>query len=336
MFAVSVMIVGLGFMGMNHLGNLKTLESEGLVQIVSVVDCDTRRLESIDVPGYAEIEEALAHTDPDIAVICTNTKTHLAVLKQLTEHSPQMAIFIEKPLAPSSAEAEEAIKMLEGRKVTCGYLFRESPAAQAAIDHVKQCQLTVERVRTVWQKNRMEKGPPRPSEGVHIDEATHPIDLIVNGILPQLGYPVGDITIESVSAKRESQVGIPIVDRKMQESLYANDPDKLDPVAEVEYCLRVGEIPIEGFSSFAKGPQIREITLECSQQVTLTMRFDHQGGDELEIATSGVKNILSFPAPNKLLAEWRTFLNPTDKNSWKISQLQDMLLDVQLTEALAP
>ena len=131
-------------------------------------------------------------------------------------------ILVEKPLVANSREGEIIQKLYAEHKgcISSGYLFRQSPIISAGITYFNEYALTVKRILTVWQKNRMQKGPPRPSEGVHIDEATHPIDLIVNCILPQLGIREESVTILRASCKRQSEVG-QIVDQKKQEELYA-------------------------------------------------------------------------------------------------------------------
>jgi predicted dehydrogenase len=325
------MIVGLGFMGSNHLNNLKALEAEGKVHIVALVDSDADRLKNRDIYTNTNLQNAIQDIHPDIVCICTNTKTHFSLIDEVLELAPDAALFVEKPLAANSSEAEQLLPRLQHTVVNCGYLFRESPAVEAAIRYIKEHSLVLEKIDTVWQKNRMEKGPARPSAGVHIDEATHPIDLVL-AMLRELGYKTDDATIEEATNRRESEVGIAIVDRAMQNALYADEPDKLDPIAEVTYRLRAAGIPIEGFSSFAKGPQKREIALTCTEGTMVRLRFDSGNADHLEIGST----VLTFPAPNKLLSEWRTFLQyvETGENSWKVPTVQDMLFDIRITEAL--
>ncbi len=327
---IKILLVGLGFMGSNHLKNLQILEAEGKVQVVALVDQDAERLKNPSLPTYTDLTQAFLETKPDIVCIATSTKSHYQILKTLAELSSSTAILVEKPLTATSAQAEEIIPSLKNRVVSCGYLFRESPAVEEAIEYLRGHPIS--KIQTIWQKNRMEKGPPRPSEGVHIDEATHPIDLVMSDILPRLGY-TEKVVLEKWSSKRESEVGISIVDRKMQEALYADEPSKLDPVAEVEALLRVGTIPIVTFSSFAKGPQRREIQITCTDGVRLVVRFDEKGKDWLETPI-GVK---SYPAGMKLLDEWRTFLHTyeTGEKSPKSATLEDMLVDIQFTEKLA-
>ena len=116
-----------------------------------------------------------------------------------------------------------------------------------------------------------------------------------------------------------------------------DDPLKLDPVAEVEYEIDVGDIRVSGFSSFVRAPQRREIRLECIDGTTLFFEFDISSGDRLsKISSSGETTCLYEQRDDKLMLEWDSFLNycTTGERSYRIQTLSDMLFDIRITEAL--
>jgi predicted dehydrogenase len=333
-----VMIVGHGFMGANHRNKIEALEH---TRLAGIVDTDPSR-EVKGVPFYHSVEEGFKSLNPDIIVISSNSKTHFDVLSRICKLSTSVGkfphILMEKPLVANGKQAVEAKQLLEKYpgKMSGGYLFRQSPIVADAVEYMKKEGCTIQKVTTLWQKDRVLKGPVRPSEGVHIDEATHPADLIINCILPQMGIDADSVTILDSSYKRQSVVG-PIVDQKKQEELYKDEPEKLDPVAEVSYSLDVGGIPVSGFSSFKKGPQRREIEITLSDQSTLFLEFDVAGYDRLyRLEGMKGKTLISEHKCDKLMLEWEAFLEycETGKKSFRTQTLTDMVFDVHLTEGL--
>jgi predicted dehydrogenase len=337
-----VSIIGHGYMGDNHRRKVEALETHGKARLVCVVDRDSARLTNLNVPTYLSLEEAYEKTLPDIVAICTNTKTHATLLERthaLSERFKNLThVLVEKPLAANSKEGKAVQELYSEHRgcLSSGYLFRQSPIISVGIGDLKRNALEVTSIHAIWQKDRVQKGPPRPSEGVHIDEATHPIDLVVNCILPQLGIQVDGVTILRSSCKRQSEVG-QIVDQEKQQELYADDPSKLDPVAEVEYELNVGGVPFTGLASFVRTPQRRELTLKCNDGTTFFFEFDTLNGDRLsKTSSSGERACLCEQKTDKLMLEWEAFLNycTTGEKSYRIQTPSDMLFDICLTEAL--
>ncbi len=342
---LKVLIVGFGFMGENHFNNLKEIEKDGIVSIAGVIDNDSSRLsnkklESIADRCFENIERAYASNNSyDIVVVVTNTTTHHAIIGELfkcclKENKPFPALFVEKPLVETTQQAETIIQSLQskgfGKTVpfTCGYLFRESPALDEAIKYFKDKSLNILKVRTIWQKLRDTK---RPSAGVHIDEATHPIDVLVNYLFPVLGLPNQKVSLKVL--KREYSKTI--VNEALQAKFYG--PEHI-PLATVDYTLTVGDISIEGHSSFKEAPQRREIWLECDKNTLIKIAFDDNKADSFTAYISGKEaDSRLFKEPNKLLLEWQTFLNSQKSsavNSPKIPSLHDTFVDIKITEAL--
>lgn len=335
----SVLIVGNGFMGVNHLKNLEMLQEENLVRVAGIVDSDSNRLKNLSYLTFTDLHEACQKLDPDIVVVASNTKTHFDVIQTILNSCKKEklpALFIEKPLVETSEQARELIQILENEgypkhhPIICGYLFRFSPIVEEAIRYVKHHNLTIEGIEVRWQKQRV---PTRPSAGVHMDEATHPIDLILNFLLPELGIAAKPVSLSCLSRKWDAS----IIDKKQQQSLYADQPEKLLPLAEVEFEMNIANLTIHSLSSFMRPPQIREVALNCSRDTKIVLSYDKDQTDQLMISKGNNTLITKIiERPNKLLTEWRAFIDyyQTGNTSAVIPTLQDMLEDIRITEML--
>ncbi len=338
-----VMIVGLGFMGSNHLKNLQTLEEKQLVKVVSLVDTDEKKLTNKTLPTFTSLEKAYKETVPDIVCVCTNTKTHALVLKEIhqltSSDRKKLGIYCEKPLTSHAKDGYACIK--QWKEVSfpvyfhCNFLFRMSPAFQQAANFVKQKKLEVENIQTLWQKDREKKGPPRPTEGVIIDEMTHGLDASLC-FLKEVGCKTDSVTIFKVTKKPQSDFDRQIAPKEMQYSLYKDEPKKLDPIALATYEIKIGEIEVTGFSSFVHDPQKREMIIKCSKNTTICIKFDIDGGDQISISQGQEIENTVYPNVNKLLLGWEAFLHyyETSKRPFTIPTTEEMLIDVDLTEQL--
>lgn len=349
---LGVLIVGFGFMGENHFNNLVEIQKKtGQVYVAGVVDIDPKKLENKKLTEIADrcfvsLEKAFeGDKSYDIVVVVTNTATHNAIIQEIfarcaAQGKKLPALFAEKPLVENTLQAMEVVKRLEeagyGKKIpfTCGYIFRESPALDACLKYIQDNQLQIEKIETVWQKLRV---PSRPSAGVHIDEATHPVDILLNYIFPTLGLSNNELKLK-VLLRDYART---IVDEKLQDSLYGSDHI---PLATVDYTMNIGGIPVKAHSSFNEAPQRREILIDCGNEMTLKVSFDDQKSDTFTVFVSGETVLCTpFKDPNKLMLEWETFLqNYRQLNdpanaiapSPKIPTLQDALRDIQITEML--
>ncbi len=330
------LVVGHGFMGANHVRNLETLQQEGEVEIVAVVDTNPARLKDLKYPTYLSLEAALEKHSPDILVIASNTCTHFPLLQTVLAQSSPPDLFVEKPLVESSQELSTLLPLLrakgyeKNRNIVCGYLFRYSPALNDAIAYLRSEHLQIQDIKVIWQK---ERPPTRPSAGVHIDEATHPIDLVVHYLLRELGLPREPLTLQVTSTAYNSR----IVDVAQQNILYANNPEKIVPLAEVSFQMQIGKIPLTAYSSFIKAPQKREVLLTCQNNTQVRIFFDEQQSDGWEVTKNGntIKREVA-KNPNKLLLEWRAFLESRKANVVDLARpkLDEIAADLKLTESL--
>jgi predicted dehydrogenase len=131
--SLSVGVVGLGYWGPNLLRGL--IEQQD-VDVRYVCDLDERRLAATArrYPGIAPTtcyEELLEDPELDAVVIATPVFTHFEMASAALGAGKHT--FVEKPLAPSAAEAAEMIDLAQARdlRLMCGQTFLYSPPVQA-------------------------------------------------------------------------------------------------------------------------------------------------------------------------------------------------------------
>jgi predicted dehydrogenase len=131
-------IVGCGTIAQAHSRSLKAIIKGGLVDaaVVATYDVDAARAES-----FATAHGAEATTDADALLdavdavwICTPTSHHRAVVERAARRG--VAVFCEKPLAPSLADAEALTAAVEeaGVPAQVGLVMRTAPVFVALRD----------------------------------------------------------------------------------------------------------------------------------------------------------------------------------------------------------
>ena len=135
-----VVVVGCGNMGSSHARAYANLRGFTLAALVDRSREKAARLaeELGGVPVSDSLQEAIASAHPDAACICTYPETHPALTLQALE--ARLHVFVEKPLAPSVAGAEEVVRRAgeTRRKVVVGYILRQNPAWQRFIEEARQ------------------------------------------------------------------------------------------------------------------------------------------------------------------------------------------------------
>jgi predicted dehydrogenase len=134
--AVQVAVVGLGYWGPNLLRALFELED---VEVRYICDLDAERLERFGrrYPGARatrDYENVLSDPLVDAVVIATPVFSHFGLASRALGAGKH--VFVEKPIASSSAEAEELIELADqmDRAIMCGHTFLYSPAVRAVKD----------------------------------------------------------------------------------------------------------------------------------------------------------------------------------------------------------
>lgn len=168
---IPVAVVGAGHMGKHH---VRLYSQMPQAQLVAVIDANLERAKTMAEPVGAKYATALTPDLGDIAAVSIAVPTihHLPVAKPLMERG--ISVLIEKPLAPTAAEAEEIA--LLGRKhnviVAVGHTERFNPAVRA----IEKLGVRPKFVET----HRISPFPFRSADvGVVFDIMIHDIDIML-------------------------------------------------------------------------------------------------------------------------------------------------------------
>jgi len=130
--SIRVAIVGLGYWGPNLLRN--AWEIDGLT-VAAVCDRDAKRLATAalrypSVRTTTSFEEILGATDVDAVMLATPVGTHFTLAREALQAGKH--VFVEKPLAQTSAECRELIAIADERSLVLmpGHTFLYSPPAR--------------------------------------------------------------------------------------------------------------------------------------------------------------------------------------------------------------
>jgi predicted dehydrogenase len=128
-----VAVVGLGYWGPNLLRVLSDLDG---AEVRWICDLDAERLERYgrrhpSVATTSHLDEVLADPDVDAVVIATPVFTHYDLAARSLRAGKH--VFVEKPLAPSSREADLLIELADAEELAlmCGHTFIYSPPVRA-------------------------------------------------------------------------------------------------------------------------------------------------------------------------------------------------------------
>ena len=149
-------LVGCGRWGTVHHATLASLKERGHLDRLVVCDIDADALESVDADGhYRSIEDMLAEERLTGVAIVTPPETHLSLARQVL--AVDLPVFIEKPLASSTADETEFLSMLpENATVMVGYLLRHHAGLNriksAIDDHAMNIETISYRRRTTRPK----------------------------------------------------------------------------------------------------------------------------------------------------------------------------------------
>ncbi|MBS4197412.1 Gfo/Idh/MocA family protein [Lederbergia citri] len=201
---MKVAVVGSGKLGQRHLASWTKIEG---IEIVGVIARNQERLNKV-TSGYAtkafnSIEELVANTDVDVIDICTPTHTHAALVMEAANHKKH--VICEKPLALTSEEAEDIIKVCAENNVQLlvGQTLRFFPEYANARVQVKNGAIGNPGVM------RLSRGVPHPAKdswytdesksgGLFMDLGVHDLDWVL--------WTFGDV--ERVMAKRVKRSGL--------------------------------------------------------------------------------------------------------------------------------
>lgn len=137
---VRVAVIGCGYWGPNLVRTFSEMHS---ASVAAVADRDPVRLDEIrlrhpHIETLVEDYTALLGRDLDAAVVCTPAETHHDIVRTCLEHG--LDVFVEKPLATSTARAQDLVDAAElcGRILMVGHIGVYNPAVSALRDMVRR------------------------------------------------------------------------------------------------------------------------------------------------------------------------------------------------------
>jgi UDP-N-acetylglucosamine 3-dehydrogenase len=176
---LKVGVIGAGSMGMNHIRVLMDFNEEQ-VQLVGVAETYEPHLKKaisrFHVAGYADYQEMVEKTRPDLVAVVVPTHLHFEIASYLL--SQGIHVLLEKPMTTTVEEGLALIQLADKHKVklAIGHVERFNPAVVA----VKRC-LTAGKLGKIFHLHARRLGPfpPRIRDvGVTLDLATHDIDVM--------------------------------------------------------------------------------------------------------------------------------------------------------------
>lgn len=165
-------VVGVGQMGRYHVGVLAELAQ---VELVGIVDIDPQRIqhlaETYDTAGLTDYHELLGEVD--VVSIAVPTAMHYEVAREFLNAG--VHVLIEKPIAPTLAEAEELFELAGQRGVMLhvGHVERFNGAVQELKNIVRE-PILVECRRLGPFQARVK------DDGVVLDLMIHDLDIVLN------------------------------------------------------------------------------------------------------------------------------------------------------------
>jgi predicted dehydrogenase/nucleoside-diphosphate-sugar epimerase len=130
-----VAIVGAGQMARNHAAVIARRDSARLVGVYDQLEDRAEALaRTADAVAFRSLDSLIADAKPDVIHVCTPPDAHVATARAAL--AAGVHAYVEKPFAPTTAEAQELIELAEARHclVCAGHQLLRDPAYVALAD----------------------------------------------------------------------------------------------------------------------------------------------------------------------------------------------------------
>jgi predicted dehydrogenase len=202
-------VIGAGAFGRNHARVYRQLQQEGAgVELAAIVDTDATRAAAVSRefgnPPCLSLEALRGIVDA--ASVAAPTVEHLNVARALMEAG--IDVLIEKPLAPSLAEADEIIRIAQraGRVVQVGHLERFNPAVRATVPLLTKPMF--------FEVHRLSVFTPRSLDiDVVLDLMIHDLDIVLSFVnssvkeIRAVGLPILTPRVDIANVRMEFESG---------------------------------------------------------------------------------------------------------------------------------
>jgi myo-inositol 2-dehydrogenase/D-chiro-inositol 1-dehydrogenase len=173
---IKIGVIGCGKQAQDtHIPNLISIPE---AKLVALADVDEHRLRGLGelynvekvFPNYSD----LLKEDLDAVVICTPTSTHATISEEAAKMGKH--IFVEKPMATSSIDAERVLKLTDVNqvKLMVGFQMRFLPNHLKVREMIRQGQIG----RLLAVEMHSETLQIKPDDGILLDYGTHFFDLL--------------------------------------------------------------------------------------------------------------------------------------------------------------
>jgi predicted dehydrogenase len=175
---INVAVVGVGAFGRNHARIYHQLAQQGEpVRLVGVVDPDVTRADAVAAEfgcrGFGSVEQLVTtHSEVQAASVAVPTVLHLESARALMQAG--VDVLVEKPLAPSLADADELFGLAQrlNRIGQVGHLERFNPAVRATAPLITQPMF--------FEVHRLSVFTPRSLDvDVILDLMIHDLDIVL-------------------------------------------------------------------------------------------------------------------------------------------------------------
>ncbi len=132
-----IAVAGAGYIGQAHMAALQQTPGAGLSAVVDPSPAAPALAAAAGVPLYPSLDELLRHDRPDGVVLATPNTLHVPQALQCLEAG--LPVLLEKPIAPSVAEALTLVERVEatGGRVLIGHHRAHSPIMAKAREVVQ-------------------------------------------------------------------------------------------------------------------------------------------------------------------------------------------------------
>jgi predicted dehydrogenase len=206
---VNIGIVGCGYIAETaHIPNALSIPR---AKLIAVCDSDEEKAarirERFNVPeSYTQVHELLDKSEIDAVLVCTPTSSHASIAIEAANAGKH--VFIEKPIALSSPEADRVIKAASrnGVNLMIGYQMRFLPNHLKVKELIKKGKIGI----TTYIEMHSETLQIKPEDGILIDYGSHFIDLACWYLEPDEVVEVACFTHSSpaLSYQKETQASM--------------------------------------------------------------------------------------------------------------------------------
>jgi UDP-N-acetylglucosamine 3-dehydrogenase len=175
METLNVGVIGVGYMGFNHLRIYADLKECNLVGAVDVSQKPLKKVEEMfKVRTYQDVDKFIKENRVDAVSITVPTTLHFQIAKKFVEKG--IHVLVEKPFTGKLEEAQKLVELSKKHKV------------KLAVGYVERFNPVVQRIKTIMTENLLKNtfyastyrlNPSgRAEESAVTDLCTHDIDLL--------------------------------------------------------------------------------------------------------------------------------------------------------------